>query len=345
MIKIKYFYFLIIFLLCFSITLFLFLTIYQKNTAFNEKEIDFYIPNNFSFEEVVNSLSPFLVSSKTFIFVSNLKGYSSRIKHGKYKIKKGSSNNQIINILRSKSLPIKLTFNNQETLEDLAGRISIQIESDSLSLIKIFRDTVFLKKNNFNFKNAISMYIPNSYEFYWNTTAGEFRNRMFIEYKKFWNKSRVKKANLINLSKLQISTLASIVQKEANTSDEKKKIAGVYLNRIKRNMKLQADPTVVYSIKLENQDFDTIIRRVLFRDLRINSKYNTYKYNGLPPGPISMPDISSIEAVLNYTKHNYLYFVANPEKPGFHNFSNKLSTHNFYRNKYIKWLNNKKLYR
>ena len=110
-------------------------------------------------------------------------------------------------------------------------------------------------------------------------------------------------------------------------------------------MKLQADPTVIYSIKFENQDFDTIIRRVLFRDLRINSKYNTYKYNGLPPGPISMPDISSIEAVLNYTKHNYLYFVANPEKPGYHNFSNKLSTHNFYRKKYIKWLNNKKLYR
>ena len=110
-------------------------------------------------------------------------------------------------------------------------------------------------------------------------------------------------------------------------------------------MKLQADPTVVYSIKLENQDFDTIIRRVLFRDLRINSKYNTYKYNGLPPGPICMPDISSIEAILNYTKHNYLYFVANPEKPGYHNFSNKLSTHNFYRKKYIKWLNNKKLYR
>ena len=224
MTKIKYFYFLIIFLLCFSITLFLYLTIYQKNTAFNEKEIDFYIPNNFSFEEVVNSLSPFLVSSKTFIFVSNLKGYSSRIKHGKYKIKKGSSNNQIINILRSKSLPIKLTFNNQETLEDLAGRISIQIESDSLSLIKTFRDTVFLKKNDFNFKNAISMYIPNTYQFYWNTTASEFRNKMFFEYKKFWNKARVEKANLINLSKIQISTLASIVQKEANTSDEKKKL-------------------------------------------------------------------------------------------------------------------------
>ena len=146
MIKKKYFYFLIIFLLCFSITLFFYLSINQKNTAFDEKEIDFYIPNNFSFDEVVNSLRPFLISSKTFIFVSNLKGYSSRIKHGKYKIKKGSSNNQIINILRSKSLPIKLTFNNQETLEDLAGRISIQIESDSLSLIKTFRDTVFLKK-------------------------------------------------------------------------------------------------------------------------------------------------------------------------------------------------------
>ena len=344
MIRKKKFY-LLFTLFSLFILLFFYLIINQKNTSFDEKEINLFIPNKFSFEDLVLSLKPVLKSTKTFILVAKLKGYPTRIKHGKYKIIKGSSNNQIINVLRSKSLPIDLTFNNQETLEDLAGRISVQIESDSLDLIQSFRDSTFLEKNNFNSNNAISMYIPNSYEFYWNTTANEFRNRMLVEYKKFWNKSRTEKANQIKLSKIQISILASIIQKETNKTEEKPIIAGVYLNRLKRNMKLQADPTVVFSIKIKNRNFDTIIRRVLFKDLKINSKYNTYRFKGIPPGPICMPDISSIDAVLNPVTHNYLYFVANPEKPGYHNFSVKLSTHNFYRKKYIRWLNNKKLYR
>jgi UPF0755 protein len=161
---------------------------------------------------------------------------------------------------------------------------------------------------------------------------------MYKEYLKFWNKKRLSRARDINLTPIQVSILASIVNKESFNKQERPIIAGVYMNRINKKIKLQADPTVIYSIKKKEKNFKKIIKRVFFKDLNLDSKYNTYRYYGLPPGPICMPDISSIDAVLNYRKHNYLYFVANPNKPGFHSFSKNLREHNYYRKIYLDWL-------
>ena len=168
---------------------------------------------------------------------------------------------------------------------------------------------------------------------------------MFSEYQKFWNDNRIQKANKIGLSKLEVTSLASIVQKESVKIDERPTIAGVYINRINKRMRLQADPTVIYSIKDYYKNFDTIIRRVLYRDLRLKSRYNTYRINGLPPGPITMPDISAIDAVLNYEKHNYIFFVADPYNRGYHLFARNLTEHNRNKKVYTRWLNNRGIYR
>ena len=189
------------------------------------------------------------------------------------------------------------------------------------------------------------MYIPNSYEFFWNVEPNEFRERMLEEYNNFWNEKRIKQAESTGLSKKEIIVLASIVQKESVKLDERPIIAGVYLNRLKKRMRLQADPTVIYSIKSYYNNFDTIIRRVLYRDLKLKSPYNTYKIKGLPPGPISMPDISSIDAVLDSRSHDYIFFVADPYNPGYHLFASTLRQHNKNKRVYTRWLNSKKIYR
>ncbi len=318
---------------------------FKPNTAFSNSEAYIFISNNSTFNDVVKDLEAILISTEDFILAAEKKGYSNRIKGGKYIIKKGLNNHQIINILRNRSIPIKVTFNNQERLENLAGRIAKQIATDSLSLIKAFRDDDFLNANGFSQDSAISMYLPNSYEVFWNISADEFRARMLKEYNRFWNTSRLEKAKALNLSPQQIIVLASIVQKETSIPNERNRIAGVYLNRLRRRMRLEADPTVIFAIKHKYQKFDTLIRRVLTKDLKVESPYNTYKYSGLPPGPITMPDILTIEAVLKPEEHQYYYFVANPSQPGYHVFAKNYRQHLKNSKAYHRWINSKKLYR
>lgn len=317
---------------------------YKENTSFSEDSIFLYVIKDDSLR-FADSISKYLKSEKTFYRVAKRLDYLENKKTGRFKISKGLGNKDIISALRFNNTPLTITFNNQERVENLAGRLSKQIYQDSISLINSFKDKIFLKENNFTTENILSMFIPNSYEVYWNIGADEIRDKMLIEYNKFWNDERSEKAKKLNLSKLQVISLASIVQKESVKVDERPTIAGVYINRLKRNMRLQADPTVIYSIKDYYKNFDTIIRRVLYRDLRLNSKYNTYRINGLPPGPISMPDISSIDAVLNYENHKYIFFVADPYNPGYHLFARNLSEHNKNRRVYTRWLNSKGIYR
>jgi UPF0755 protein len=317
---------------------------YKENTSFSEDSIFLYVIKDDSLR-FADSISKYLKSEKTFYRVAKRLDYLENKKTGRFKISKGLGNRDIISALRYNNTPLTITFNNQERVENLAGRLSKQIYQDSVSLINSFKDKIFLKENNFTTDNILSMFIPNSYEVYWNIGADEIRDKMLKEYNKFWNDERSEKAKKLNLSKLQVISLASIVQKESVKVDERPTIAGVYINRLKRNMRLQADPTVIYSIKDYYKNFDTIIRRVLYRDLRLNSKYNTYRINGLPPGPISMPDISSIDAVLNYENHKYIFFVADPYNPGYHLFARNLSEHNKNRRVYTRWLNSKGIYR
>lgn len=318
---------------------FVYQTMFVSNTAFNNDTAYVYIPTNATYKDVRAELKPLLKDISKFDRLAERKKYTANIKAGKYVIRKGMNNNDIINSIRSNNIPVKLSFNNQESLARLAGRISTQIEADSLELLAVMSAPEFLKANNFSSNTALGMYIPNSYEFFWNTSAEQFRDRMIKEYQRFWNDDRLAKAKTIGLTPEKVMTLASIVQKETAKVDERKRVAGVYMNRLNIGMPLQADPTVIYAIKRKSGNFDQIIKRVLYKDLELDSPYNTYKYRGLPPGLIAMPDISSIDAVLNYEKHDYLYFVANVQQFGYHKFAKTLSQHNANKQEYVRWIN------
>ena len=309
--------------------------IFVPNTAFENEKATLFIASDASFNDVLDDLTPLLIDVETFVAVANRKKYSANIKPGKYEVKKGMNNNDIINSLRVNNIPVRVSFNNQESLGGLAGRISTQIEADSISLLNAFKEDDFLKANKFTNSTALGMYVANSYEFFWNTSADEFRGRMLKEYGKFWSASRLDKAKKIGLTQNEVISLAAIVQKETVKIDERPRVAGVYMNRIKKRMLLQADPTVVYAVKKAT---GVQLKRVLFEHLKINSKYNTYMYAGVPPGPITMPDVSAIDAVLNYEKHQYYYFVANIKKMGYHQFAKTLTQHNNNAVAYRNWV-------
>lgn len=309
------------------------------NTAFNNEEAHVYIAENATFTEVLEELEPLLKSTETFTTVAQRKGYVSNIKSGHFIIKKGMNNNDIINSIRTGNVPIKIKFNNQERLENLAGQVAFQLEGDSLSFLMAMKDTDFLTTAGFTTATAIGMYIPNTYEVYWNTSPQSFREKMLKEYNSFWTEERNEKAKNLALTRDEVMSLAAIVQKETAKVEERPRVAGLYVNRIKKGMPLQADPTIIYAKKFTENDFDQVIKRVLYRDLEIESKYNTYKNAGVPPGPITMPDISSIDAVLGYEKHDYLFMVANVENFGYHKFAKTLSQHNRNRQDYVRWIN------
>jgi UPF0755 protein len=310
----------------------------KPNTAFNNEEAYVYIPTHATYNDVRDQLAFLLKDIDTFDALAKQKKYTTNINAGKYAIKKGMSNNAIINSIRSKNLPIKMAFNNQETIEKLAGRVASQIETDSVSLVDAMRSEDFLKANNFSSKTALGMYIPNSYELFWNTSATQFRDRMLKEYKRFWNEQRLSKAKAIGLTPNEVITLASIVHEESKKADEQPRIAGVYLNRIRIGMPLQADPTLKFAAYQLPQYKNTVIKRVLNIHKDIDSPYNTYKNGGLPPGLIAMPDISAIDAVLNFEKHNYLYFAADAKRFGYHKFAKTLRQHNVNAREYQAYL-------
>ncbi len=313
--------------------------VFSPNTGFDSETKTIYIPTGVTYTEFIELMSPLVKDVYSFDRIARKKGYVNNIKAGRYILNKGLNNNDIINVLRSKNAPVKLSFNNQERLENLAGRIAKQIEADSISLIKAFKDESFLSEKGFSLENALSMYVPNKYEFFWNTSASQFRDRMLKEYNRFWNDTRKSKAKTIGLAPSQIITIASIVQKETAKVDERPRVAGVYMNRYNNGWKLDADPTVIYAIKKHRNDWNTVIKRVLYKDLELDSPYNTYKYKELPPGPISMPDISSIDAVLNYEKHDYYFFVADVKNMGYHKFAKTLGQHNRNKKQYVDWVN------
>lgn len=323
-----------------SVVVFLFIYFFTSNTTFSKKEFYVNIPTGSNYEDIKKIITPYICNYSSFEFLAKLRKYHDNSKPGRFLFKKGMSSFQLVSSLRH-NIPVNLAFNNQERLENLCVRISSQIEPDTMKLLAVFKDAAFLKQNNFNKNNVIALFIPNSYEFYWNISAVKFRDKMLKEYTKFWTLERLQKAKKLNLSPVEVITLASIVHKETVKIDERPIVAKVYLNRLAIGMPLQADPTVIYSLKLRDNNFDQVIKRVLYGDLLINSAYNTYKIAGLPPGPIAMPDISAIDAVLNPNDNDYIYFCASVTKFGYHEFASTLLQHGVNRKKYIEWLNSK----
>ncbi|RZJ73613.1 endolytic transglycosylase MltG [Flavobacterium sp.] len=316
----------------------LYRNIFSSNTKFDRKEQAVFVPTNANFDKVREVLSPYIENMENFVSTAEKKSYQTNVKAGKFILRKGMNNNEIVNALRQ-PVSVKIAFNNQERLEDFAGRIGQQIEADSTSLMKAFLDKKFLEENGFTEENVLSMFIPNSYEFFWNTSADKFRDRMAKEYRAFWNDERNKKAEALGLTPLQVSALASIVHKETVKTDERPRVAGVYLNRLEKGIKLEADPTVIYAVKKNSGDWNQVIKRVLNKDLVTVSPYNTYAVNGLPPGPIAMPDITAIDAVLSPEKHNYIYFCASVTNFGYHEFAVTPAQHEANRQKYVAWIN------
>ncbi len=311
---------------------------FKPNTKFNNDTAYIFIPTNAHYSDVREELKPLLQDIETFDALARQKKYISNIKAGRFAIKKGMTNNDIINSIRSKNLPIKLAFNNQNSLTDLAGRIGIQIEPDSLPLLKAMTDQSFLAENGFTESTALGMYLPNTYEFFWNTSAIEFRNRMLKEYNRFWTDAKIAQAKKLNLSPNEVITLASIVHEESKQADEQPRVAGVYLNRLRIGMPLQADPTLKFAAYQTPEYKNTVIRRVLNVHKTIDSPYNTYKNTGLPPGLIAMPDLTAINAVLNPEKHDYLYFAADAKRIGYHKFAKTLRQHNTNAREYQSYL-------
>jgi UPF0755 protein len=317
---------------------------YFPNTKIADTSQSIFVPTGTSFSTLKEILEPHLRSSITFSFAAKAKRFDTpRIGH--FVLKPSMGNQQIINALRSGNTPIEVVFNNQQTIAHLAGRVAEQLELDSLSLIKEIESRYFMESVNLNREELLSLFLPNSYEMYWNISAAEFCQRMQRENDLFWNESRESKRKRLKMSRAEVFTLAAIVNEESRKVDERPRVAGVYLNRLRRGMKLQADPTVVYAMKRQANDFDLLVRRVLYKDLEIKSPYNSYKYRGLPPGPITMPDISSVDAVLNAESHNYLFFVVDPNNPGYHLFASTYDEHLTNRKLYLRWLNENRIMR
>ena len=332
-------------LIGFGFTIHFYRVFFVSNTAFSEAQKSIFISTPTNFNQLQIALEPMLKRPSHFASASVKKAYHLNVQPGHYILEKGMSNNEIINTLRVSNTPISVTFNNQQTFYHLAGRVAAQIEADSVSIVNAFFDEDFLKKHQISTEELLAYCLPNSYSMFWNSDGQDFRDRMLKEYRRFWNNQREQQRKKIGLTKEEVITLASIVYKETLKKEEQPIVAGVYLNRLKRGMRLQADPTVVFALKQKAQNYDLQIRRVLYKDLEINSPYNTYRYRGLPPGPICMPDLSAVDAVLNSKTHHFLYFVVNPQKPGYHWFSKNYQQHLKYQKKYIAWLNGQRIMR
>lgn len=290
------------------------------------------VANKLYDEHVVNDLV-------SFGFVSRILGYQESVKPGLYTITPKMSNLELVRLLRSgKQTPVRVTFNNVRTKEDLAEKITANMEISQVQFLQLVQDSVYIRKFDFDEETVMSMFIPNTYELWWNTSPEALFDRMYKEYQSFWTEERKQKASLLGLSQKEVSTLASIVQAESQKSDERPRISGVYLNRIKLGMPLQADPTLVFALG----DFE--LKRVLNIHKETDSPYNTYMYAGLPPGPINLPDINSLDAVLNSENHDYLYFCAKEDFSGYHTFASSLAQHNANARRYQAALNAAKIY-
>lgn len=318
-------------------------TIFSPNVELgSEDSIDLQIPTGSTIKDLSNLLVSHNIidNSRSFKKVASWMSFGdSNVKPGNFTIKNGLSNRELINKLRSGvQTPIKLTFNQLRKLENLAGEVSKYVEMDSLSFLDEVFAQIDAKQLPYTKENVLSLFIPNTYELYWNTDAKGFINRMKKEHDRFWSKgNRLDKLKELNLTQAELYTLASIVEKETQNIPERPIIAGVYINRIKKGMKLEADPTVVYA----TGKFD--LRRVLYKHLEFDSPYNTYKYAGLPPGPIFTPDISSIDACLNYKQHKFIFFCAKPGYEGTHSFARTNREHEKNANIYRRWLTANKI--
>ncbi|MDF1575238.1 MAG: endolytic transglycosylase MltG [Bacteroidales bacterium] len=316
--------------------------VFVPNVMLDTEHELFYVPSGSSFEAVIAGLEDqgIIENSKSFEWVALKKGYDTKVNPGRYKIPNGFTNNELVNMLRSGNQdPVMVVFNNVRTLNHLSGKVSQYLELDSVTLATYLGDKELPSKYGFDAAAFSSMFIPETYEFFWNTSPEEFADRMKLEYERFWEGGRDRKAEKMKLTRAEVTTLASIVDEETLYDDENSRVAGLYLNRLEQGIPLQADPTLKYALG----DFSR--QRILNEDKEIESSYNTYKFKGLPPGPISIPSVSAIDGVLDFEKHRYLYMCAKADFSGYHAFARDYSQHLKNAREYQRALNRKRIYK
>ncbi|MFC7774140.1 endolytic transglycosylase MltG [Flavobacterium sp. GCM10027622] len=316
---------------------YLYMNFFASNTKFDKEEQYVFVPTGSTYEDVLKIIDPYVKDVNGFKMVAKLRSYDQNVFPGRFLFKRGTGSLGLVSALRHNQ-PLDLAFNNQESLEKLVSRVSSQIEADSLSLMRAIKDPTFMANNGFNEETVLGMFIPNTYQFKWNTSAEKFRDKMLNEYNDFWTDERKAKAKALGMTPVEVITLAAVVHKETVKADERPRVAGVYLNRLKTEMPLQADPTIIFAMRRKANDLDLVIKRVKGDMLRVDSPYNTYIHTGLPPGPIAMPDISAVDAVLNPEKHNYIYFCASVQRFGYHDFTASYEEHMKNARKYAEWV-------
>lgn len=298
-----------------------------------------FVYASYPYEQVADSVDQYIGKKWAYDLYAKRLGLKESLKAGHYVLEKGMSVIEVVRMLKlGLQTPVNVTMNNVKTPAYLAGKLSHQLHADSVELVKVLTDKDLAQKLGFSSPlTMFSIFIPNTYEFYWTVTPEDFVDRMYKEYKRFWIGERDKKRERSGLNRVEVSTLASIVYEETRKVDEMPRVAGVYVNRLKQGIPLQADPTIKYAM----QDFG--LRRILYRHLKYESPYNTYLHRGLPPSPICMPSIEAIDAVLNFEKHDYIFFCARPTFDGYHNFARTLKEHNANARAYQAELNKRKI--
>ena len=313
--------------------------IYKKYMSpfFNIKQTVYvYVNENKDYNDLLSQLQSVAHIKDVNIFdhIARAMKYPGNMRTGRYEITPDMTCRHLLeNLENGNQTPCRLTFNNIRLKEDLVKRIGEQLMFSEGELYQQLNDSVVCAQLGFDTNTILCMFIPNTYEMYWNIPVEKFIKKMKSEYDKFWTPERIEKAQEIPLTPIQASILASIVEEETAASSEYPTIAGLYINRLKRGMLLQADPTLKYAVG------DFSLKRILYTHLETDSPYNTYKHAGLPPGPIRIPSIRGIDAVLNYEQHNYIYMCAKEDFSGKHNFATTLSEHNSNAAKYQAALN------
>ncbi len=307
-----------------------------------KKSASLYIPMGASLDDLCQllELDGYLTDKENLKLIGKLMNAGNSIKRGHYKIQNGMTSRTLLNLLRSgNQSAVRVTFNNCRTLAQVAGKVAHHLEADSVEILQAMEDPETMEEMGFNPQTIYAMYLPNSYDVFWTATGKDWVERMHHEYKKFWNEKRLHKADSLGLKPYEVVTLASIIEEETNKVSDYPIIAGLYLNRLRKGMLLQACPTLKYC------KGDFTIRRVLNSDKEIDHPYNTYKYKGLPPGPIRIASGVTIDAVLNADKNDYLFMCAKPDYSGLHNFARTAAQHERNAREYQAWLNKQKIYR
>lgn len=313
---------------------------YGNNIA---KEGYILIPHQSNFKAILDSIAPYIQNKETFREVALSKHLDRFYNAGRYRIVQGTGNTDLVNMIKAGN-QTENTFRIGDFYDvyQMLGKVTKKTELDSTKFANDFNKIAIAKGLN-NAEDLKKYFFVDTYNFFWTVTPDEFFKKFEDQYHQFWNPERVEKEKQSGLSRDQIYALASIVYKESGGKpDEMKTIAGLYLNRYKKGMKLQSDPTVIYAINKATH-FQSQIRRVLYKDLRTPSPYNTYTNVGIPPGPICIVDKNSVDAVLNAEKNNYLYMCANPQKFGFHKFTNSDTEHAKNAKEYQDWLNSRNI--